>query len=176
MTIDWQDESFRGEAEGNNLREKGRESADKPGSVEGQPFIWDARRRAPQATYPGTRMGHALRPKPLAPLFGLAPGGVYPATDVATSAVRSYRTISPLPPALNTGSAVYFLWHFPWTHAPQVLPGTLPAGARTFLPLSVAEGGGCLANSQPMIILVFTDAVQHLTGIEVRCRWQGSID
>ena len=33
------------------------------------------------------------------PLFGLAPSGVYPATDVATSAVRSYRTISPLPSA-----------------------------------------------------------------------------
>ena len=30
-------------------------------------------------------------------LFGLAPGGVYPATDVTTGAVRSYRTISPLP-------------------------------------------------------------------------------
>ncbi len=31
------------------------------------------------------------------PLFGLAPDGVYPATPVASSAVRSYRTISPLP-------------------------------------------------------------------------------
>lgn len=31
------------------------------------------------------------------------------------------------------GLAVYFLWHFPWTHAPQALPGTLPYGARTFL-------------------------------------------
>jgi len=31
------------------------------------------------------------------PLFGLAPSGVYPATDVATGAVRSYRTLSPLP-------------------------------------------------------------------------------
>ena len=30
-------------------------------------------------------------------LFGLAPSGVYPATDVTISAVRSYRTISPLP-------------------------------------------------------------------------------
>ena len=30
-------------------------------------------------------------------LFGLAPGGVYPATRVTTSAVRSYRTLSPLP-------------------------------------------------------------------------------
>jgi len=31
-----------------------RESADKPGSVVEQSFIWDARHRAPQATYPGT--------------------------------------------------------------------------------------------------------------------------
>jgi hypothetical protein len=31
------------------------------------------------------------------PLFGLAPSGVYPATSVARCAVRSYRTISPLP-------------------------------------------------------------------------------
>ncbi len=34
-------------------------------------------------------------------LFGLAPGGVYPATVIANSAVRSYRTISPLP--IETG-------------------------------------------------------------------------
>src|SRR5688500_19466752 len=31
------------------------------------------------------------------PLFGLAPCGVLPATDVAAGAVRSYRTFSPLP-------------------------------------------------------------------------------
>ena len=31
------------------------------------------------------------------PLFGLAPGGVYHAVPVASHAVRSYRTISPLP-------------------------------------------------------------------------------
>jgi len=30
-------------------------------------------------------------------LLGLAGGGVYPADDVTTVAVRSYRTISPLP-------------------------------------------------------------------------------
>jgi len=30
-------------------------------------------------------------------LFGLAPGGVYLAATVTSSAVRSYRTISPLP-------------------------------------------------------------------------------
>jgi len=32
-----------------------------------------------------------------APLFGLAPDGVYLATPVTRRAVRSYRTISPLP-------------------------------------------------------------------------------
>ena len=32
-------------------------------------------------------------------LLGLAPGGVFPAAAVAGGAVRSYRTISPLPPA-----------------------------------------------------------------------------
>ena len=31
------------------------------------------------------------------PLFGLAPGGVYPASPVTRAAVRSYRTVSPLP-------------------------------------------------------------------------------
>ena len=30
-------------------------------------------------------------------LLGLAPGGVYPATPVSGGAVRSYRTLSPLP-------------------------------------------------------------------------------
>jgi len=77
-------------------------------------------------------------------LLGLAGGGVYPAGAVTGSAVRSYRTISPLPPAptltirahdglsapllneshinhcgpivkVSAGSAVYFLWHFPWS-------------------------------------------------------------
>ena len=33
----------------------------------------------------------------VAPLFDLAPGGVYPATAVTNSAVRSYHTFSPLP-------------------------------------------------------------------------------
>jgi len=49
-------------------------------------------------------------------LLGLAGGGVYPAEAVTGSAVRSYRTISPLPVSAGGGpSAVYFLWHFPWS-------------------------------------------------------------
>ncbi|MBS1202477.1 MAG: hypothetical protein H6R22_986 [Chromatiaceae bacterium] len=42
---------------------------------------------------------------------------------------------SHLPETGDAGSAVSFLWHFPWARAPQALPGTLPCGARTFLPL-----------------------------------------
>ena len=38
-----------------------------------------------------------MRPRPRASLFGLAPCGVLPATSVTRSAVRSYRTFSPLP-------------------------------------------------------------------------------
>jgi len=38
-----------------------------------------------------------LEPESSGTLFGLASGGVYPATSVTRSAVRSYRTFSPLP-------------------------------------------------------------------------------
>ena len=43
-------------------------------------------------------------------LYGLAPDGVYHARSVARPAVRSYRTISPLP---WQATAVSFLRHFP---------------------------------------------------------------
>ena len=81
-------------------------------------------------------------------LFGLAPSGVYPATPVARRAVRSYRTFSPLPDPLpeQRPSAVCFLRHFPWARAPQALPGTLPYGARTFLPRNKCAGD-CSADS-----------------------------
>src|SRR5947208_5460841 len=69
----------------------------------GWPFIWDARRRAPHATDPSGGAedppGGLSRDSTRLPLLlGLAPGGVCPAAAVAGSAVRSYRTISPLPP------------------------------------------------------------------------------
>jgi len=71
----------------------------------------------------------------MACLFGLAPDGVYPATDVATSAVSSYLAISTLPDLLAQPSAVYFLWHFPSPHGVRPLTGILLYGARTFLPV-----------------------------------------
>ena len=45
------------------------------------------------------------------------------------------------------GEAVYSLLHFPWTHIPQALPGTLSCGARTFLP-RFKTTGDCPANSR----------------------------
>ena len=43
--------------------------------------------------------------------------------------------------------AVCFLWHCPWARAPQALPGTLPCGARTFLP--AARCGAAAARPTP---------------------------
>ena len=69
----------------------------------------------------------------LAPsLFGLAPGGVCPATGVAAGAVRSYRTISPLLQLIMPQRYVFC------GTVPEFAPaGCYPAppvrGARTFL-------------------------------------------
>jgi hypothetical protein len=47
-------------------------------------------------------------------LFGLAPGGVCRAVSIAGNAVRSYRTVSPLPrPKHYAAAAVCSLWHYP---------------------------------------------------------------
>ena len=85
------------------------EPADKPGSVVEQSFIWDHRHRQPQATYPKAPRATAL----LSYLVLLQVGFTMP-QRVATCAVRSYRTISPLPPSRrNDPGAVSFLLHFP---------------------------------------------------------------
>ena len=80
------------------------QTACKPGSVRliaqvWQPFLWDACCQAPHATHPGRgrKTAHAR------PLFGLAPGGVYRAGPVASPAVGSYPTLSPLPPTRGGG-------------------------------------------------------------------------
>jgi len=80
--------------------------------------------------------------KPRTPLFGLAPGGVYR----AASCYQSRGALLPHLFTLTDKSAVYFLWHCPWARAPQVLPGALSEGARTFLCNSTSYSD-CLANS-----------------------------
>jgi len=75
------------------------------------------RLKQPTRTATRTRVG-AFAPVPS--LFGLAPGGVCRAAAVAGSAVRSYRTVSPLPR--------------PTRYAPRrsvlcgTVPGVAPAG------------------------------------------------
>jgi hypothetical protein len=66
-------------------------------------------------------------------LFGLAPAGGYPAIAVASDAVGSYPTVSPLPEIRRTGTrAVCFLWPFPSSCDAQALPGSLPLWSSDF--------------------------------------------
>ena len=65
----------------------------------------------------------------LVPLFGLAPHGVYRAPAVAGGAVRSYRTVSPLP---SFRKAVCSLWHFPSRRRDRGLPGMPPVWSSDF--------------------------------------------
>src|SRR5680860_161231 len=72
---------------------------------------------------------------PAPPLFGLAPGGVCPAAFVTKDAVRSYRTLSPLPSsAQRLRRAVCFLWHFPWGRPRRRLSGTVLPRSPDFPP------------------------------------------
>jgi len=109
------------------------QTACKPGSVRGsareptgRPFLWDAPRGTPHATNPGGEAGMLLHLAMRPPLFGLAPGGVYPAAPVARGAVRSCRTVSPLPAGWrDLARAVCFLWHCPWGRPRRPLTGTV---------------------------------------------------
>src|SRR5207253_1333289 len=73
-----------------------------------------------------TSAGHRI-----APLCALSPGGACRAAPVTRSAVRSYRTVSPLP---EFPPAVSSLWRCPASRLGWPLASTLPCGARTFLP------------------------------------------
>ena len=68
-------------------------------------------------------------------LFGLAPHGVCRAPSVAVGAVRSYRTVSPLPSdPVRERRAVCFLWHFPSRCRDRGLPGMPPVWSSDFPP------------------------------------------
>ena len=96
-------------------------------------------------------------------LFGLAPGGVYPATGIAVGAVRSYHTISPLPHrggifsvALSVGSRPPGVtWH------PALWSPDFP------LPLPLGEhGSDCPANFP----LYYPPLTQPLQARPSRCK------
>jgi len=116
-----------------------------------QSFLWDRRCRRPRATYPETALGEPRGgtggPRSV-PLFGLAPHGVCRASDVAAGAVRSYRTLSPLPalrPLRDEQQAVCFLLHFPSRRRASPLASMLPVGVRTFLPARARRHRGATA-------------------------------
>ncbi len=67
-------------------------------------------------------------------LFGLAPGGVYLAINVTINAVRSYRTLSPLPiKTLGLNWRFAFCGTFPRVAPAGCYPAPCLRGARTFL-------------------------------------------
>ena len=71
-----------------------------------------------------SRIGGFVQTGRLLLLLGLAGGGVYPAVDVTVDAVRSYRTISPLP----VPGAVACTCRRTWS-ARRTLPDHFPTGA-----------------------------------------------
>ena len=79
--------------------------------------------RGPLAANPnllGTK--HPRRQASTRFLFGIAPGRACRATPVASGAVGSYPTVSPLPPHAR---AVSSLWRFPSDCSARALPGTV---------------------------------------------------
>ena len=108
------------------------------------------RHRAPLATYPDP-----TRAAPKDPYLVLLQVGFTLPFTLPHNAVRSYRTFSPLPAKGPKASpqAVCFLWHFPSAHAAQMLSGTLPCGARTFLrPVPPAAPKGLAADTGTAVV------------------------
>ncbi len=110
-------------------REGRRQTACKPGSVRAACAALDGHSSGMPLTRHLARPTRAagrecprvtrLAPRRRSPLFGLAPGGVYPARCVTVAAVRSYRTVSPLPADLAMcGRSVLC----------GTVPGVAPAG------------------------------------------------
>src|SRR5438445_13672758 len=87
-----------------------------------------------ERAYPGARRA-TVAARSGAPLFALAPGGACRAAAVTGGAVRSCRTVSPLP---AFRPAVCSLWRCPASRLGWPLTSTLPCGARTFLPRVIA--------------------------------------
>jgi hypothetical protein len=99
---------------------------------------------AHSSNLPGSSASHAI-----ASLFGLAPDGVYHAVRVATSAVRSYRTISPLPDPGLSAQAIGGLLSVALSIAsrrPAVNRHPALWSPDFPLPAARATGSDCLAN------------------------------
>src|SRR5919109_2443871 len=93
----------------------------------------------PRASSEPTRElgGPPMPPEGGAPLFALAPGGACRAAAVTGSAVRSYRTVSPLPAFRQ---AVCFLWRSPASRLGWPLASTLALWSPDFPPARDCAG------------------------------------
>ena len=128
----------------------------------GRPFIWTRRcrralrrrvRRQKRPTRDDYSLNHATS------LLGLAPGGVCHARPVTRPAVRSYRTISPLPcdPTSRAAGRYLFCGTVPVPVGPtdraEQNGGRYPPprfrGARTFLPPPQRRGAAFHASGRP---------------------------
>ena len=125
-------------------------------------FILAARYRSAPATYPGDAPAGAGDGdgQPSTPLLGLAPHGVYRAFAVTGEAVRSYRTLSPLPAA--EPRAVCSLRHFPSRCHGRALPGMLPVWSPD-LPLRYRSTQRTPASSDRTHNI--GSRVEHVTGL-----------
>ena len=106
---------------------------------------------AASSNQPGRRSGDGSKDssaeKRLAsPLFGFAPGGACHAAHVAARAVRSYRTLSPLPGPCGCRRFV-FCGAFPGVAPAGRYPAPCLRGARTFLRFRKRRPSGRLARS-----------------------------
>ncbi len=129
-----------------------RQSACKPGSVWRETVSRGARDGHSSGTIVADRLWRPTRATArrracrrsadVSPLFGLAPGGACHARGVAVPAVRSYRTLSPLPrrwPVKGRVAAVCFLWRFPWGRPRRTLSGAVSPWSPDF-PLPRGSG------------------------------------
>ncbi len=95
-----------------------------------QPFLWDARYRAPRATNPGGRAGMplaaALARWPAAPIRSCSRWGL-PCRPCCQGrgALLPHRFTLAVARGCPRGMAVCFLWHFPWGRPRRPLAGTV---------------------------------------------------
>ncbi len=120
----------------------------KPGSVRPKPwwsFIYDTCHQASWALYPKT-----TRAAPMPPYLSLLQVGFTMPNLSLSSRCALTAPFHPYRFVTNNKQAVFSLLHLSSARAAQALPGTLPYGARTFLPSEIHEwklNGDCLANS-----------------------------
>ena len=96
-----------------------------------------------------TRTLRRTRASPLRPYLVLLRRGFAVPSTLTCDAVRSYRTVSPLPRrSCERRSAVCFLLHFPSRHRAWPLASLLPVGVRTFLDAFAPRSSGPLHASE----------------------------